>query len=119
MGVNGRVVLLSVMGRDVLPVCARKKLGLESGICDLQPGSQADFFVAASIKECFADSATAAKAIKLRNTSTAEETLVCMTWFQGRQCTWIMVWHACDQSPWLFFAFFLNPSLEIMVHQNS
>ena len=63
-GENGRVVLLSVMGRDVLPVGARKKLGLESGICDLQPGSQADFFVAASLEEYFADSATAAKVDK-------------------------------------------------------
>ena len=35
MGENGSVVLLSVMWPDVLPVGARKKLGLESGICDI------------------------------------------------------------------------------------
>ena len=63
-GEKGRVVLLSVMWRDVLPVGARKKLGLESGICDLQPGSQSDFFVAASLEEHFTDSTTAAKVDK-------------------------------------------------------
>ena len=61
-GGNGRVVLFTVMGRDVLPASARKELGLESGICDLQPVSQADLFVAASIEEHFTDSSTAAKA---------------------------------------------------------
>ena len=64
MGENGRVELLSVMGRDVLPVSACKELGVKSGICDLQPGPQADFFIAAAIKEYFTYSATAAKGDK-------------------------------------------------------
>ena len=63
-GENGRVVLLSVMGRDVLPVSARNELGVESGICDLQPGSQSDLFIADAIEEHFTDSATAAKVDK-------------------------------------------------------
>ena len=87
IGENGMVVLLSVMLRDLLPAGARKKLCLESGICDIQPVSQSVFFVAASLEEHFTDSATAAKSIKLRNISTAEETLVCIAGFQGRQCT--------------------------------
>ena len=36
-GENGSVVLLFVMGRDILPVRARKVLGVKSVICDLQP----------------------------------------------------------------------------------
>ena len=60
----GRVVLLYVMGRDVLQVSARNELGVESGICDIQPGSQADLFIAAALEEQFTDSATAAKVDK-------------------------------------------------------
>ena len=37
---------------------------LKGGICDLQPGSQPDFFVAAFLKEHFTDSATAANVDK-------------------------------------------------------
>ena len=51
----------SCMGRDVLPVGARNELGVKSGICKLQPGSQSDFFIAASIDEDLTDTATAAK----------------------------------------------------------
>ena len=58
---NGRIVLLTVMWRDVLQVIARKELGVKSGICDLQPGSQSDFFVTASLEEHFTYSATVAK----------------------------------------------------------
>ena len=50
-GENGRVVLLSAMGRDVLPFSARKEFDVEGVICDIQPGSQADFLIAASIDE--------------------------------------------------------------------
>ena len=64
IGENGSVVLLSVMLRDLLPAGARKKLCLESGICDIQPVSKSVFFVAASLEECFADYATAAKVDK-------------------------------------------------------
>ena len=59
-GENGRVALLTVMGRNVLPVSAHKELGVEGGVCDLQPGSQANFFIAASLEEDITDSATAA-----------------------------------------------------------
>ena len=52
------------MGRDALPVSARNELGVESGICDLQPGSQSDSFITAAIEEHFTDSATAAKVDK-------------------------------------------------------
>ena len=41
------------------------------------------------------------KSIKLQNISTSDETLVCIAWFQGRQCTRIMLRRTCDQSPWL------------------
>ena len=57
-------MILSVVGRDILPVGARKKLGLESGMCDFQPGSQSDFFIAAALEVHFTDSATAAKVDK-------------------------------------------------------
>ena len=63
-GENGRALLFAVMGRDVLPIRACKKLGFESGICDLQSGSQSDFFVAA-IGEHFTDSQLHQKSIKL------------------------------------------------------
>ena len=57
---NGMVVLLSVRGS----ASARNELGVESGICDIQTGSQSDFFIAAALEVHFTDSATAAKVDK-------------------------------------------------------
>ena len=69
-------MLLSVIGRDVLPVSARKELGVDGGICYLQPGSQTNFFTAAFLYEKSTDSSTAAKSMKSHNMSTAEQMLL-------------------------------------------
>ena len=85
-GENGRLALLTVMGRDILPVSARKELVLENGPATF---SQARSRISSSrppLRKTLRTPQLQQKSTKSRNMYTAERTLVSQAGFQGRQC---------------------------------